>query len=239
MVRVPRARPAMTPRRWLVMMVKVPNAGRVKTRLARGIGTIPATGFYRHAVAGLANRLVNQRRWTLVLAIAPSAEISSTALPHVGVRVGQRAGNLGRRMQAIFDTLPNGPVLIIGSDVPGISQSAVAGAFHMLEGADAVIGPSPDGGFWSIGLRRRPRCLRPFAKVRWSTEDALEGTLRNLADRRVAFAPAMHDVDEADDLQRYVQRGRRIVAPDPTFAPIIAPDCSPAALKRQRRATPP
>jgi rSAM/selenodomain-associated transferase 1 len=213
MERVPRARPTMTPRRWLVMMVKVPAAGRVKTRLARGIGTIPATSFYRHAVAGLAGRLVNQRRWTLVLAVAPSADLRSAALPLFGTRVGQPAGGLGQRMQALFDTLPNGPVLIIGSDVPDISQSAIAGAFQMLEGADAVIGPSPDGGYWTIGLRRRPRRLCPFAHVHWSTDQALEGTLLNLAGRRVAFAPAMHDIDEADDLQRYGPRGRRIIAP--------------------------
>jgi rSAM/selenodomain-associated transferase 1 len=203
----------MTPRRWLVMMVKVPTAGRVKTRLARGIGTVPATGFYRHAVAGLAGRLVNQRRWTLVLAVAPSAELFTSALPPVGMRVGQPVGDLGQRMQALFDTLPNGPVLIIGSDVPGISQSAIARAFHMLEGADAVIGPSPDGGYWTIGLRRRPSRLCPFAHVRWSTDQALAGTLRNLAGRRVAFAPAMHDIDEAEDLKRYGPRGRRIIAP--------------------------
>lgn len=214
MDRVPRARPSMTPRRWLVMMVKVPTAGRVKTRLARGIGTIPATSFYRHAVAGLAGRLVNQRRWTLVLAVAPSAERRSPALPPVEMRVGQRAGDLGQRMQTLFDTLPNGPVLIIGSDVPGISQSAIAGAFQMLEGADAVIGPSPDGGYWTIGLSRRPRRLCPFAHVRWSTDQALAGTLCNLAGRRVAIAPTMHDIDEADDLQRDRRRGRRIIAPD-------------------------
>ena len=55
--------------RWLVMMVKVPKAGRVKTRLARDIGAVQATRVYRQVLSSLARRLDQPRRWRLVLAV--------------------------------------------------------------------------------------------------------------------------------------------------------------------------
>ncbi len=204
---------SMTPLRTLVMMVKVPVAGRVKTRLARSIGIGQATTFYRHAAFGLATRLDNPRRWSLVLAIAPDAHLRSPALPSGTRRVPQGTGDLGQRLQRVFDDLPRGPVIVIGSDVPGISQADIAQAFRILEGREAVIGPSPDGGYWLIGLRRRPRRLQPFHDVRWSTHEARSGTLRNLAGNRVGFVREMPDIDNLDDWRTHgSSRSRRILS---------------------------
>jgi rSAM/selenodomain-associated transferase 1 len=195
-------------------MVKEPAAGRVKTRLSRGIGVALATGFYRHAVATLAARLTVPRRWTLLLAVSPDAARRTAALPgHVQARVPQGRGDLGQRMQRVIDRAPAGPVIVIGSDVPAITASDIAAAFHHLEGHDAVIGPSPDGGYWLIGLRRRPRRLRPFNNVRWSTDAAFAGTLRNLGGARVALLAQKADIDDAADWSRAgAARSRRIVA---------------------------
>lgn len=204
-----RARSMAQPRS-LVIMVKVPVAGRVKTRLARGLGVGPATAFYRHALAGLAARLANPSRWSLILAVAPDSHLRSPALPHRLTRMRQGSGDLGNRLQRIFDTAPRGPVIVIGSDVPCVAQSDIAHAFHVLDGHDAVLGPSPDGGYWMIGLRRRPRRLTPFSGVRWSTNEARAGTLRNLAGSRVALVSAKSDIDDVADWQNHPRRGRRI-----------------------------
>lgn len=205
----------MSSRRTLVLMVKVPAAGRVKTRLARGIGIGPATGFYRHAIAMLAARLKIPRRWTLILAVAPDAARQTPALPGpVRARVPQGGGDLGQRMQRAIDRAPTGPVIVIGSDVPSITERDIATAFHHLEGHDAVIGPSPDGGYWLIGIRRRPRRLRPFRNVRWSTDVACAGTLSNLDGSRVALIGQKADIDDASDWARAgPSRSRRIIAP--------------------------
>lgn len=196
-------------------MVKVPAAGRVKTRLARGIGLGPATGFYRHAVASLVARLTIPRRWTVLLAVSPDAACRTPALPgSPRARVGQGSGDLGQRMQRVFDRAPPGPVIVIGSDVPTITERDIARAFHRLEGQDAVIGPSPDGGYWLIGLRRRPRRLRPFRNVRWSTDLAYAGTLNNLDGSRVALIGQKADIDDASDWARAgPSRSRCIIAP--------------------------
>lgn len=205
----------MMSRRTLILMVKVPAAGRVKTRLARGIGIGPATGFYRHAIATLMARLDIPRRWTLVLAVAPDAARRTAALPGpVRARVPQGRGDLGQRMQHVIDHAPTGPVIVIGSDVPGISERDIATAFHRLEGHDAVIGPSPDGGYWLIGFSRRPRRLRPFRNVRWSTDSAFSGTLRNLDGSRVALIGQKADIDDVGDwASAGPSRSRRIIAP--------------------------
>lgn len=197
----------------LVVMLKEPIAGRVKTRLARGVGAVEATGFYRSAVRQLLARLGNDRRWRLLLAVTPDAARLTRALPLGASRIGQGRGDLGRRMQRLLDRLPTGPVLIIGSDVPTIRPREIAAAFAALGGADAVIGPSPDGGYWLVGARRRPSVPRAFCNVRWSAAETLADTLANLEGRTVAWGPSMADVDEADDLARLGPARGRLVLP--------------------------
>ena len=204
-----------TSRRTLVLMVKVPTAGRVKTRLVRGIGLGPATNFYRHSVASLVRRLTRPGRWAVLLAVSPDAARKTPALPgSLQARIPQGRGDLGQRMQRAIDGAPPGPVIVIGTDVPGITEHDIAQAFHRLAGHDAVIGPSPDGGYWLIGLGRRRRRLRPFRKVPWSTSAAFAATMRNLADSRVALIDQKADIDDAADWSRAgPARSRRIVAP--------------------------
>lgn len=188
-------------RRWLVVMLKDPKPGRVKTRLGRDIGTIPATWWYRHQVARTL-RDVRGSRWQVILAVSPDIEgLASRSWPSDLPRMAQGPGNLGDRMGRIFRALPPGPALIIGSDVPGIDRTAISEAFDSLRGHDAVIGPAPDGGYWLVGVRGQralPQSL--FQDVRWSTEHAMADTLASFGDYRVAQIRTLRDVDRAQDL---------------------------------------
>ena len=197
-------------------MAKLPVAGGVKTRLARDIGVAGATRFARHAAAALLQRVGRDRRWQTVLAVAPDVGTRSRAWPRGLARMPQGGGDLGRRMQCIFDCRHAGPVLIVGTDVPGIRPAHIAEAFRLLGRHDAVFGPATDGGYWLIGLRRRPRVLRPFAKVRWSSPHALADTLANLAGCKVAFIATLRDVDDADDLRAIAPAVGRRVLPVPS-----------------------
>jgi glycosyltransferase A (GT-A) superfamily protein (DUF2064 family) len=115
-------------------------------------------------------------------------------------------------MQRIFDSLPPGPVVIVGTDIPGIRPAHIAAAFRRLGDHDAVLGPATDGGYWLVGLRRRPYALRPFARVRWSGSHALADTLANLEGRRVALVATLGDVDDARCLRLHAPDvGRRIL----------------------------
>jgi rSAM/selenodomain-associated transferase 1 len=209
-----RRRAAFAPR--LIIMAKSPRAGRVKRRLAGSIGVTAATSFARICFAHTLLRLSASPRWRTVLAITPGIELTAAlraALPGRIERMPQGGGDLGRRMQRIFQRLPPGPAIIVGSDIPAIGATEIACAFRLLGDADAVLGPAGDGGYWLIGLRRSPRLLAPFAGVRWSSAHALADTLGNLDGRRVALAATLGDVDEEEAHRRLRGQWRRLIPP--------------------------
>jgi rSAM/selenodomain-associated transferase 1 len=199
--------------RRLVIMAKTPNRGVVKRRLAREIGSGAATRFYRNCLLHTVLRLAPDPRWRTVIAFDGGKEGASCLAPVLGEieLVPQHRGDLGTRMQCLFDRLPPGPILIVGSDIPSIRPAHIAEAFRLLARADAVLGPAPDGGYWLVGLKRTPRALAPFAGVRWSGPHAFADTLANLKGRRVALAAKLSDVDAAEDLRRERGQAERLV----------------------------
>jgi uncharacterized protein len=118
----------------------------------------------------------------------------------------QGRGGLGQRMQRIFDRCSRGPLIIVGTDIPFITREIIAKAFRELRRADAVFGRAEDGGYWLVGLRRRPRRVAPFENVRWSSRFALADTLRNLRAHRIAFAETLFDIDTEADYRRYLEK---------------------------------
>jgi glycosyltransferase A (GT-A) superfamily protein (DUF2064 family) len=117
-------------------------------------------------------------------------------------------------MQRIMDTPARGPIVIIGTDVPGLRTAHIREAFRLLGRHDAVLGPATDGGYWLVGLKRRPHVLKLFDGVRWSSPHALADTLGNLAGRSTARVAVLSDVDTAEDFVRCsAVFGRRIRAP--------------------------
>ena len=198
-------------------MAKLPVAGGVKSRLAREVGVAGATRFARHAAIALLQRVGFDRRWQTTVAIAPDAGVVCRFWPRGLARIAQGGGDLGARMQRIFNCLPPGPVLIVGTDVPGIAPGHIAKAFHLLGRHDAVLGPATDGGYWLVGLRRRPRVLRPFAAVRWSSAHALADTLANLGGHTVAFVATLGDVDDGGGFAASAAYFGRRVSPLPAL----------------------
>lgn len=184
----------------LIIMIKEPRPGRVKTRLGRDIGTIPATWWFRHQSARLMRRL-RDPRWQIELAVAPDLAVSSRVWPADLPRRAQGGGDLGQRMGAMLRARPQGPTCLIGADIPGITRAHIARAFKALGAHDAVFGPAVDGGYWLVGARhpkRLPRSL--FQNVRWSSEHTLADTLRSLPDYRIALTDPLRDVDTGADL---------------------------------------
>lgn len=194
-------------------MAKAPVAGGTKTRLAHEIGVAAATRFARQSTAAVLQRLARDPRWQTILAVAPDAAVASRCWPRGIARVGQGRGDLGRRMQRIMERMPRGPVAIVGTDVPGITPTLIAEALRRLGRHDAVFGPAADGGYWLVGLRRRPRLPTPFARVRWSSEHALADTLANLDGRTVAIVATLGDVDDARGFNATAAHFGRRVAP--------------------------
>jgi len=201
--------------RRLVIMAKSPRLGRVKRRLAAEIGGTAAIAFYRVCLANTVRRLGASPRWRTLHAVTPDIDAAAPLWP---VRRGSRIemlpqgdGDLGARMQSLFERLPPGPAVIVGSDIPAIGRAEIAKAFGLLGHAEAVLGPAGDGGYWLIGLKRTPRIVHALANVRWSSPHAFADTLANLkaAGARIALAPTLRDVDTSEayrDLRAAWQR---------------------------------
>lgn len=190
----------------VVVFLKAPRAGGVKTRLGEEIGMGRATALFRV----LTERTIAEAAsgpWRCVLAVDPPPAVSSWGWPARHRRIAQGTGDLGERMARAFRTAPPGPVVIIGADAPGLRTRHLRQAFHALSGADAVFGPAADGGYWLIGLSRRRAAPDLFKDVRWSTKHTLDDTLKTLpGESRIAQLETLVDIDEAADLDALALR---------------------------------
>lgn len=193
-------------RRQLVVMLKEPRAGRVKTRLGRDIGSTQAAWWFRHQTRALLRR-IQDPRWRVILAVSPARAVESRVWPAHLPRVPQGRGDLGQRMARLMRGLPPGPVCVIGGDIPDIRRTHIARAFAALGPHAAVFGPAPDGGFWLVGLKR---VARPpaglFHSVRWSTRHALADSQASLGAMHIGQVDTLADVDTAADLKRLRDR---------------------------------
>eukprot|EP01025_Chloroclados_australasicus_P069588 TRINITY_DN9842_c0_g1_i1.p2 TRINITY_DN9842_c0_g1~~TRINITY_DN9842_c0_g1_i1.p2 ORF type:complete len:209 (-),score=18.65 TRINITY_DN9842_c0_g1_i1:265-798(-) len=118
--------------------------------------------------------------------------------------------DFGARMHAAFRaTFDQGveKVIVLGTDVPGLSSSVIEKASSLLESYDVVVGPAADGGYYLIGLRSAHKRL--FEDVAWSTSTVLESTVTRAAECGLQLAPlsslpTLQDLDEREDLEAWV-----------------------------------
>ena len=187
----------------LVVMLKEPHPGRVKTRLGRDIGLTNSAWWFRNQTRDLLRR-IRDPRWQVILAVSPDVEgLQSRVWPEDLQRLPQGPGNLGDRMARIMRGLPPGPAAIIGGDIPGINRARIAQAFRALGDHDAVFGPAPDGGYWLVGLKRvRPTPTGFLRDVRWSSEHALADSRATLGGLSCGVIETLQDVDTLDDLRK-------------------------------------
>jgi len=188
------------------LFAKQPRFGRVKSRLAKDIGTSPAVSFYRNNLSHIVRRLKDDPRLNLTIAITPDRIVNQRPRWAQGVRlVGQGKGNLGERMARAFRNAPPGPVIIVGSDIPTITKPHVLNAIKKLGQADAVFGPSGDGGFWLVGMKRlRPTRIDLFRSVRWSSPHALTDSCATLQKTdSISFVDQLDDIDDGKSYRQW------------------------------------
>lgn len=194
----------MKKNRCLIIFGRYPVPGRTKTRLIPALGPVGAAELQRE---------MTER----ILEVALAAGIAQVRFCYTGgaprqvrrwvKRPGlhierQTDGDLGRRMHhAIASALERGnqQVVLMGTDVPSVAVDQLKAAFDSLQNTDMVLGPSRDGGYWLIGLRR-PVDL--FTDIAWGTDRVLEQTLaagRRLKLRTAQLAP-LQDIDNRNDL---------------------------------------
>jgi rSAM/selenodomain-associated transferase 1 len=183
-------------------MAKYPAPGRVKTRLANALGADVACALYRAFVLDLWDRL-RGLPYPVTWAYWPPEAPFGALLPDARCRA-QTGADLGERMAAAIASElceHGGPVLVIGADVPHVAAASLAeGAAALAGGADVVLGPAADGGYYLIGVKAAVPAL--FERIAWGTPEVLGATLARAAELRLVthrLSPDF-DVDEPADL---------------------------------------
>jgi rSAM/selenodomain-associated transferase 1 len=188
----------------VLVFVRAPQAGRVKTRLAAAIGAEAALRVYvRLAEHALAQARASGAEPRVHFTPPDAGEAVRAWLGPGAAYLPQAEGDLGERMRGAFEAAfaaGYGRVVIIGSDLPELTAELLRRAFALLEAHDAVLGPACDGGYWLLGLRRPvPAAFRGIA---WSTAEVFDATVARLRAEGIepALLEELADVDEAGDL---------------------------------------
>jgi rSAM/selenodomain-associated transferase 1 len=192
----------------VAIMAKAPRAGRVKTRLSPPLSPAAAARLARCLLLDTVDRVGRIERARPALVYTPRASRRFFARIAPGfLLVPQPGGDLGRRLRSAFERLLGlgaGPVVVIGSDAPSLPTSVLEQALEALHDrhTDVVLGPSGDGGYYLVGLRRPSAAL--FTGIAWSTPSVLAQTLARARARRlrVTVLRRWWDVDTPLDLAR-------------------------------------
>ncbi len=177
----------------------------MKTRLGTVIGAERAADLYRAFLADIAARFSQDRSWSFHWAFEPAESPFPVEIARDIPAFPQSAGDLGARMAGAMGHLfaiGQDEVVLIGSDLPHLPRQRVADAFDLLSsGAELVLGPAEDGGYYLIGARSIPSV---FSRMRWGKPDVLQRTLERA--RAAGLDPLLvgsaFDLDRVEDLQR-------------------------------------
>ena len=195
----------------LIVFVRLPEKGRVKTRLARKIGDDDAAAFYGACVSDILATARKAGYPPLVCFHPPDAreDVAAwlgddiTCLPQAGADLGQRM------FSALAQALSGcARAVLIGSDFPDIPSVLLKEAFEGLRTRDVVIGPAADGGYYLIGFRPATLIDAPFSGVEWGAPGVFDATIAALKRHGlgVHVLPVWRDIDVYDDLLAFRER---------------------------------
>jgi len=198
----------------ILLFVKFPGEGDVKTRLAKDIVPGFAETLYRNFVLDLLDTL-KTGKWPIVINYHPpeSGDAVSRWLGEEYLYAPQKGQDLGERMKNAFQhafAAGFSKAVVIGSDMPDLEFSVLNKAFGALNSDDVVIGPAFDGGYYLMGFRQSCFLPKVFEDISWGTDSVFRDTLRVLGKKRcsVNMLPDLRDVDTIDDLRALYYRNR-------------------------------
>jgi hypothetical protein len=190
----------------VIVFVKAPEKGRVKTRLAKGVGDAAALALYRCFVMDVLD-MVRSTPWDLRVYYYPekACDAVRTWLGDDLDLFPQKGATLGEKMEnALAETFAAGyeRAVLIGSDLPDLPSGIIDTAFTGLEQCSAAIGPSRDGGYYLIGFTAAGFTPRIFHGIPWSTDQVFDLTLARLKKYHVSnyTLPVWQDIDTREDL---------------------------------------
>jgi rSAM/selenodomain-associated transferase 1 len=186
----------------IIVFVRTPELGKVKTRLAKSIGDVSALTIYKLLLKHTAT-VLHDLSFDKVVYYSEKVEENDFWEARLFEKKRQKGADLGKRMQHAFETaFEKGyqKVLIIGSDLFDLKSIHITTAFDALENHDLTIGPSLDGGYYLLGMKELYPAV--FKNKKWGTDSILENTLKDLQQQNVKLLEALNDIDTFEDLQQ-------------------------------------
>jgi rSAM/selenodomain-associated transferase 1 len=188
----------------LLIFVKNPEKGKVKTRLARTVGDEKAYNTYLKLLnftIKVASKVEVQRQIWYSSFVDEEDGLGGADFE----KKLQYGENLGERMQNAFREGFKGQyekIVIIGSDCPGITPDIIEEAYAKLDRNDVVLGPSEDGGYYLLGLKKMITGI--FESIPWSTEEVFSDTVKVLKNKKIDYGllSTLNDIDTEEDLRK-------------------------------------
>ncbi|MBT8386611.1 MAG: TIGR04282 family arsenosugar biosynthesis glycosyltransferase [Ignavibacteria bacterium] len=197
----------------LIIFARYPVLGKVKTRLASSFGKEFALGFYKECSKHLFTEIEqNQNEYFTPFLFCSEKDELNKMIDWVGQDFEyyyQEGSDLGERINNAFNkvfTLDAKKAIIIGTDIPDVSNKLITGSFKLLDEKDFVIGPSTDGGYYLLGMKNLDCDL--FSGIKWSTESVLDETVNRMIENNCSYTKLehLHDIDDERSLKLWMKQ---------------------------------
>ncbi|WP_299767047.1 TIGR04282 family arsenosugar biosynthesis glycosyltransferase [uncultured Dokdonia sp.] len=187
----------------LLIFTRNPELGKVKTRLAKGVGQENALTIYKELLQHT-HDVVIQNDCTKRVGYSVKVREQDLWEESFFEKFQQQGDDLGQRMEHAFtegfsDNYKK--IVIIGSDLYDLQPHHLKEAFDALTTHDTVIGPAKDGGYYLLGMRFLITDV--FKNKEWGGDTVLENTLKDLSSYTIHTLEELNDIDFAEDLTPY------------------------------------
>ncbi len=195
----------------LIVFLKAPEKGKVKTRLSMDLDEGFVLELYQAFICDLLETLEPVSE-TFIYVWPPEKKNDLEALIGKDYDFAPQKGNdLGDKMaNALDEVFKKGyeRAILIGGDIPEITADIIFQAFNILSACHCVVGPSKDGGYYLIGFQKFRFSTQVFDGIEWSTSKALEQTISTMKNLALSWGtlPALEDIDTLEDLNALAQR---------------------------------
>jgi len=195
----------------LIIFIKYPLAGKVKTRLAKDVGESEAARIYSQMAKTIIENTSDPESYNTIIFYDPPEKeqeikhwIEKTELQYLP----QTGNTLGDRISSAFMKVYSSgadKAVIIGSDCIDVNRETINEAMGSLQDVDVVLGPAEDGGYYLLGLKRHiPEILQ---EIDWSTDRVLGQTLEKIKEKKLKYEllKTLKDIDTVEDLNGSIE----------------------------------
>jgi rSAM/selenodomain-associated transferase 1 len=194
----------------LIVFVRYPETGKVKTRLAEETDNQFARVFYKLCAENTFGEISSLANFDKYIFYSEKKDrVNIVEWTKNKFFYAQQVGSdLGEKMHNAFEYVLKhyNKAIIIGTDIPDLSREIIDNAAEMLEQNDIVIGPSKDGGYYLLGIKKNYNEL--FENIEWSTESVFDSTIRKAKalNLKIGRLQSLQDIDNVSDLNNWLSQ---------------------------------